>query len=190
MPQLPSFGNQSAQMFGGVRGANQQSQQGFPFIPIAMMAGGMLSKGLGDSQNQPMPWDQVQGMFGPGALTQGTDQIMGGMMKSPFMTTQMRGASQLGNRMQANMASNMGQSGLSGTPMAGMIKAAGMGYGGQLRMQQMSKMYQQAQQMAMQNLMMQAGMFGQNQQNQINAPNFWSQFGSSLLGAGAQGMMG
>lgn len=179
-------GGQFGQNYGDVRGQNQMNPQIGPaaLIPIGMSLGGMF---LGNKNKKDgLDWDAIQKMFGGQALSSQTNQLFNMLQGSPQFTGMMQGASQLGNQMQSRLAQNVGQSGLGGTPMAGMMKAAGMGYGGQLRLQGQQQLFMQALQQAMQQQGMQATMF--NQQQQI--PNFWSQVGGALMGGGAQGMMG
>ena len=175
-----NFGPQSQR--GNV--GNQSNQQFAPWIlPAAMTAGGAILGGMNSPKG--LDYEQIKKMFGSQQLVGDTNNLFQMLMGSPGGTSAMQGASVLGNRMKGNLAKNIGQTGLGGTPMAGMMKAAGMGYGGQLRLQAQQQMFQQAMQMAMQQQQNQMGMFSQQQQ----VPNFWQQMGSSMLGAGAQGFL-
>ncbi len=179
-----NFGTQDN--FGSQRGgAGNQANPQFMnmLLPALMSVGGAAIGGMNAPKG--LDYEQIQKMFGSQQLVGDTNNLFQMMMGSPMMTSQMQGASTLGNRFKGNLSKNIGQSGLGGTPMAGTMKAAGMGYGGQLRLQAQQQMFQQAMQMAMQQQQQQMGMFNQQQQ----VPNFWQQFGSAMLGGGAQGFL-
>ena len=102
-----------------------------------------------------------------------------------FLTGTLRAAvlSNQGAAFRNRRGANIGSSGLSGSPMAGMAKAASLGYGDQLQRQGSQQFLMQALQSALQNRQMQMQLFGQQQQ----MPNFWQQMGGALMGGGAQG---
>jgi hypothetical protein len=178
MPYMPQQMQQN-----WTRGGNQQSPQfGLgALVPIGLsLAGGLLG-----GANSPKRLDpgQINSMFGPQALTQNTEQLYRMLMQSPAFQSIMQGGAQQGARLQGRLKQNMGRSGLGGTPMAGLMNAASMGYGSQLQRQGQTQLFMQALQQAQQNMAQQMGLFAGQQQ----MPNFGQQLGGALLGAGAQG---
>ena len=192
MPYMPgsnfggSFGQQPGQMgYGQVpsqRNQNQQQQQFGPaaLIPIGMSLGGAIMGGMGQDK---LSYEDIQKMFGSKKLVGGTENLFRMMKQSPMYNQMMQGAQNQASTYRGNLAKNMGSSGLGGTPMAGLTKAAGLGYGSQLQRQGQSQMWMQAMQQAMQQMQLQAQMFGQQQQK----PNLWQQMGGAMMGGGAQG---
>lgn len=157
-------------------------------VPIgASLLGGVLG-GMGQ-KDQSIDWDEMTKMFGPGAVMGDANTMFQGMMQSPMLSQILGSGASQGNRLNQRMMRNMASSGLSGSPMGQFAKAAGTGYGGNIQRQMLSNAFMQALQAAMQNNQARMGMF-QNQQNmRINQPNFLNMLGSSLFGAGAQGLM-
>ncbi len=153
-------------------------------IGPAMAIGGGIMGGL--NQQKPLDWDEIQKRFGSKALVGQTEDLYRMMSQSPMFQNMMQGAQNQASTYRGNLAKNMGGSGLGGTPMAGLAKAASLGYGSQLQRQGQSQLFMQAMQQAMQQMQLQAQMFGMQQQ----IPNFWQQMGGAMMGGGAQGMAG
>jgi hypothetical protein len=145
--------------------------------------GGILG-GIGSKENK-LDWNQINQMFGPGALAGGAEQLYGAMLQSPLLQQILTSGAQQGNMLQQRMMQNMGRSGLQGSPMGQFARAAGQGYGGNIQRNMLSQLYMQALQQAATNLQGRMGMFGQQQQ----IPSFMQQLGGAFMGAGAQGLL-
>ena len=188
MPYMPQQMQQNWGNFGqGQRGqqGNQQNPQFAQFLlPAAMTAGGAIAGGLGGQKK--LSYGDIQNMFGSKQLVSGTEDLFSMMKQSPMYNQMMQGAQNSASTYRGNLARNMGGSGLGGSPMAGLAKASSLGYGSQLQQQGQSQMFMQAMQQAMQNMQLQAQMYGQQQQ----IPSFWQQMGGALMGGGAQGFAG
>ena len=166
------FGNQSQGQFGPAA-----------LLPIGLSIGGAL---LGAGGDKSMDWGQIQNMFGAQGMADDTQNFMRMLMQTPAFRNMQQSASNQGNAFQRRLGQNIGASGLGGTPMAGITKAASLGYGDQLQRQGSQQFLMQAMRQAMQNRQMQMQMMMQQQQ----MPSFGSQLGGAMLGAGAQGFSG
>ena len=192
MPYMPQQMQQNYAQFG----QQQQSQRGqmgnqtgsqigpAALIPIGMSLGGAVMGGLGG--NDKLSWEEIQKMFGSKALVGQTENLYRMMQQSPMYNNMMQGAQNQASQYRNRLSQNLGGSGLGGSPMAGLSKAASLGYGSQLQRQGQQQLFAQSMQQAMQQMQLQAQMFGQQQQ----MPNFWQQMGGALMGGGAQGFAG
>ncbi len=180
-PQAQSFAQGMSRMPNQGRGQNQTNPQFSPLIPIGLsLAGGLLG---GMNAPKRLGAEDINSMFGPQQLAGNTQDLFRMLMQSPAFSQIMQSGAQQGSKLQGRMAQQLGKSGLGGSAMGGMMKAASMGYGSQLQRQGQTQLFMQALQAAMQNMQSQMGLFGQQQQ----MPNFGQQMGGALMGAGAQG---
>ena len=181
------FGQNFANPYSQRGQAGNQSQGQFglaSLIPVGLsLAGGLLGNA---NKQDPLDWNQIQQMFGGQSLANDTQSMFNMLSRTPAFRNMQHGASNHGAAFRNRLGANIGSSGLGATPMAGMAKAASLGYGDQLQRQGSQQFLMQALQQAMQNRQMQMQLFGQQQ----GMPSFGQQMGGALMGAGAQGFAG
>lgn len=151
----------------------------------AMLLGGLL----GHKQNPTLSPALLNQYFGTNALSDKTNQLYSMLVNSPVMSQMMQQAALQGASLRNNMAASLGQSGLSAAPMGQFLTAAGRGYGAALQRQGKQALYNNALDQAGQLNQQQMAAFVNSFLQRQGQPTFGRMVGSSLFGAGAQGLL-
>jgi len=159
----------------------------FPLAAVglgASLLGGLLGGGKGGQQPGIDP-AQLARLFGPNALAGDTQKLYALLMRSPAWSQMMNQSalqgSQTANATRAALASR----GLSSTPYASFLNAAGRGYGASMQRQGQQNLFMQALQQAMEGLQNRQSLYGQSILGQQGQPTWGRMIGGSLLNAGA-----
>ena len=157
--------------------------------PLLIGGGASLLGGLlGKKQNPTIDPRMLEQLFGPQKLSQETQQLYQMLANSPAFSQMMNQAAMQGSNLQNQMGAQMGQSGLSSSPMGGFLKAAGRGYGGTLQRGAKADLYMKALQSAFEGLQNRQSAFVNSKLQRQEQPTWQRMIGASLLNAGSQGL--
>lgn len=160
-----------------------------PALAVGGMSGlaSLLGALLGKSQNPTIDPGMLKNLFGPNALAGDTQQLYKLLLNSPAFSQMMNSSALRGQNIANQTRAGMASRGLSSTPYAGFLNAAGQGYGATLQRQGQQDLFMKALQEAMQNLGQRESIWGQSQLGRQEQPTWGRMIGASLLAGGSQG---
>lgn len=159
------------------------SSNKIPTLPLLGVLGGGLLGALGSGGNRYPSFNKITSMFGPQALAGDTEKLYGFLSHGAGFQNLLSQSNAQASQFQNSLAANLAQRGLTTTGIGSIANAAG-GSAAQFSESALrGGLFNQASDMAQQNLMARLQAWAAFQQQQASQPSFLQQLGGSLSGA-------